>query len=94
MEAKIQLSNLVYATLKKFSESKRKEVIKDIYVYVALNNGRIMRYGDGFVVTYDAAKQLVKKLHLHCSRFFSETELPNLVAGGVMTQEQFDALTA
>lgn len=89
MEQKIYLSDFVFCTLKKQS----KDIVKDLFVSAAVNGYKIMRFGDGFIASYDFAKKSLKKLRLHCSRFFSENDLEDMRQNKLISQERFDALT-
>lgn len=86
MATKFQFSNVVYVTLKKFNENRRKDVIRSIYTSTALKNGKIMAMDNGFVVTYEIAKNFVRYLHLHTSRFFNLNEATNLYINGLISE--------
>lgn len=90
MEAKIYLPDFVYCTLKK----RREDTVKNLFVSAATNGYKIMRFGDGFIASYEFAKKSIKNLRLHCSRFFSENDLIDMRENNLISQEQFNVLTA
>ena len=89
MERNIYLSDYVFCTLKKQS----REIVKELFISAALNGYNIMRFGDGFIASYDFAKKNLKKMRLHCSRFFSENDLADMRQNNLISQERFDSLT-
>lgn len=91
MATKFQFSNVVYVTLKKFNENRRKDVIRSLFTSTALKNGKIMPMENGYVMPYQIAKNFVKYLHLHCSRFFSLNEATNMFANGLISEADFEA---
>ena len=86
MATKFQFPNVVYVTLKKFNEKRRKDVIRSLYTSTALKNGKIMKLDDGFVMTYRIAKSFVRFLHLHTSRFFDLNEATDLFMNGLISE--------
>lgn len=91
MATKFQFSNIVFVTLKKLNENRRKDVIRSIYTSTALKSGKIMPMENGYVMPYQIAKNFVKYLHLHCSRFFSLNEATNMFANGLISEADFEA---
>lgn len=89
MERKIYLSDYVFCTLKKQS----KDIVKELFVSAALDGYKIMRFQEGFIASYDFAKKSLKKLRLHCSRFFSENDLEDMRQNNLISQELFESLT-
>ena len=86
MATKFQFSNVVYVTLKKFNEKRRKEIIRSLFLSTALKNGKIMPLDNGYVLPYKIAKNFVRYLHLHTSRFFSLNEATNLYINGLISE--------
>lgn len=86
MATKFQFSNVVYVTLKKFNENRRKDVIRSIYTSTALKSGKIMPMENGYVMPYQIAKNFVRYLHLHTSRFFNLNEATNLYINGLISE--------
>lgn len=86
MKTKFQFSNIVFVTLKKFNENRRKDIIRSLFTSTALKNGKIMKLGDGYVLPYQIAKNFVKYLHLHCSRFFDLNEATDLYMNGLISE--------
>ena len=91
MATKFQFSNIVFVTLKKLNENRRKDVIRSLFTSTALKNGKIMAMDNGFVVTYEIAKNFVRYLHLHTSRFFNLNEATNMFANGLISEADFEA---
>ena len=90
MEAKIYLPNFVYCTLKRH----RADTVKNLFVSAALGGYKIMPFEDGFIATYEFAKKSIKMLRLHCSRFFTENDLVDMARNNLISQEEFNTLTA
>lgn len=86
MTTQFQFSNIVFVTLKRFNENRRKDVIRSLFTSTALKNGKIMPLDNGYVLPYEIAKSFVKYLHLHCSRFFSLNETTNLYINGLISE--------
>lgn len=86
MATQFRFPNVVYVTLKKFNENRRKDVIRSLFTSTALKNGKIMAMDNGFVVTYEIAKNFVRYLHLHTSRFFSLNEATDLYINGLISE--------
>lgn len=90
MEAKIYLPDFVFCTLKRH----RADTVKNLFIAAAKSGYKIMCFDDGFIASYDFAKKSIKSLRLHCSRFFSENDLIDMRENNLISQDQFNALTA
>ena len=61
-----------------------------LYKSAALKNYKVEPLNEGYVMSYNLAKNFVRYFHLHCSRNFSLSECGELKFKKLISEAEFD----
>lgn len=88
--ANFRFPNIVYCTMKNFSPKRRRNIIMSLYKSAALKNYKVEPLNEGYVMTYELAKNFNRYFHLHCSRYFTLSECGFLKFKKLIGEADFD----